>query len=94
MNHADRAVIWKAPRNSADWENSLHDAFVSLPAGKMLVYRVARPVASNGAPPVNKMAADVARRLKGALVQWPAKACEGQNIVREWCYAIQKRNAA
>jgi hypothetical protein len=90
MNHADRIQFWKRPKDKANWPNSLSDTFAAMPAGKMLVYRHDAP--SMAASEVNKIAQAVAASRKGALVQWPEEACNGnQHAVRKWMYAIQKR---
>ena len=86
------AVFWKAPHKREDWPNSLHDAFVSLPAGGVLVYRRSLPGSVTGKPaPETGIAERVAIRLGGALVQWPEEPCRGDDTkVRTWCYGIQK----
>ena len=91
MRHAERCVFWKAPAASADHENSLTDAYVSTPPGKMLVYRMG-VTTSTTPPPINKVALMVAARLGGALVQWPSGPKTMPN--RTWLYAIQKPRGA
>ena len=92
MRHIDRCVFWQAPARRNDHENSLTDAYVSLPPGKMLVYRMV-PVGGTMSPPINATAAKVAARLRGSLVQWPDRAA-GDGGQRSWLYAIQKPEAA
>ena len=90
MKHADRIQFWKRPKDKANWPASLSDTFAAMPAGKMLVYRHEQP--STAPSEVNKIAHAVATSRKGALVQWPEDACNGnQSAVRKWLYAIQKR---
>lgn len=90
MNNADRIQFWKRPRDKANWLNSLSDTFAAMAPGKMLVYRHDAP--SMATSEVNKIASAVAASRKGALVQWPEDAANGnQHAVRKWLYAIQKR---
>ena len=91
MRHASRCVFWRASNNPADHENSLLDAYISLPPGKMLVYRIGLPAGSK-APEVNKYAVKVSARLGGALVQWPESGASMTE--RQWLYAIQKPGKA
>ena len=91
MRHIERCVFWKAPARRNDHENSLTDAYVSLPPGKMLVYRMGSPTSRSSA--INATAAIVAARLRGSLVQWPDRAA-GDGGERSWLYAIQKPEAA
>lgn len=88
MRHIERCVFWKAPASRNDHENSLTDAYVSLPPGKMLVYRMGPPTGTMPAP-INATAAKVAARLRGSLVQWPDRAA-GDGGQRSWLCAIQK----
>lgn len=89
MKHADRIQFWKRPKSKESRPASLSDTFAAMPAGKMLIYRHEQP--STAPSEVNKIAAAVAARRKGALVQWPEEACNGnQHAVRKWMYAIQK----
>ena len=89
MKHADRIQFWKRPKDKANWLNSLSDTFAAMTPGKMLVYRHDAP--SMAASEVNKIAQAVATSRKGALVQWPEEACNGnQSAVRKWLSAIQK----
>ena len=92
MRHIERCVFWKAPASCNDHENSLTDAYVSLPPGKMLVYRMGQPTGTKP-PPINAIAANVAARLRGSLVQWPERAA-GDGGLRSWLYAIQKPGRA
>ena len=92
MRHIERCVFWKAPAGRNDHETSLTDAYVSLPPGKMLVYRMG-PVGGTMPPPINEVALMVAARLGGALVQWPDRAAGGGGQ-RSWLYAIQKPGRA
>lgn len=89
MRHADRCIFWTRPKDTADMENSLHDAAVSLPPGKMLVYRQGMPVHVSDMY-VSAVAMQVATKLGLALVQWPARAKTCANDVRNWLYALQR----
>jgi hypothetical protein len=92
MRHFNRMTLWNKPKRSENWENSMADAYVSMPAGNMLAYRMEKPSQANGqAPTENRMATAIAARLGGALVQWPTESCNGnQRLERVWIYAIQK----
>lgn len=97
MQHLERCTIWKKPKDPANWLNSLRDAFVSAAPGSMLVYRIEKPStgSANSSAPENKIAADVAGKMGGALVQWPEEPSRGdKNMVRKWLYAIQKPRKA
>ena len=92
MRHFNRITLWNRPKKSDNWENSMADAYVSMPAGNMLVYRMEKPSqAKDQAPAENRIAMATAARLGGALVQWPTENCNGnERAVRVWIYAIQK----
>jgi len=86
VKHAERCVIWQSPLNAANIENSMVDAYVSMPPGKMLVYHTG----TMGAPDkVRTVAATIAGRLNGALVSWPGDPAGSPH--RLWYYAIQKQ---
>ena len=91
MRHFNRITLWNRPNKSDNWENSMADAYVSMPAGNMLVYRMEKPSTKDQAPAENRIAMATAARLGGALVQWPTENCNGnERAVRVWIYAIQK----
>lgn len=87
MRHAEKVVMWKMPADHADWQNSLHDAAIALPAGKMLVYY--KGPHGRASEKLCATAAKVAGNLGLGLVQWPNG--DASNTSRDWCYAIQKR---
>ncbi len=86
IRNAERVVLWSAPMDSADYENSLTDAFVSMPRGKTLVYAVGM----SGLVPsqIMNVGHAVAGRKGGALVQWPND--DKDNDKRTWCFGIEK----
>lgn len=103
MQHLERCTIWKKPKDPANWENSISDAFAAMSPEMMLVYRMNRPgdgasVTLNGKRRENYdnlLASEVASRHGGALVQWPEETSNGnKNKVRKWLYAIQKTGKA
>ena len=96
MRHARKLKFWKRPAYAENMANSLADAYVSLPAGMMLVYDHCFP----GEVPhsLQRLARETASRLGGALVQFPECGPTGNGVkkwemgqaVRQWVYAIQK----
>ena len=97
MQHLERCTIWNKPKDPANWLNSLRDAFISAAPGSLLVYRIEKPStgSANSSAPENKIAVEVAAKLRGALVQWPEGPSHGdKNKVRKWLYAIQKPGKA
>ena len=89
MRHADRCVFW-TPTDKAEMANSLTEAALTLPPGKMLVYRCEPPF--HGRKRLMAVATRVANRLGLALVQWPNAGPEIEG--RRWCWAMQRRGAA
>ncbi len=86
LRNAERVVLWQAPMDPAEYENSLTDAFVSMPRGKTLVY----DVGMSGLVSAQIMNAGytIAGRKGGSLVQWPNDSMSNEK--RTWCFGIEK----
>ena len=96
IKNAEKCVFLDEGKVLRSPENAIHDALLSLPEGKMLVYRTGRMRdIYNGAKEqektddIFKAARLAAGRLKLSLVQWPNEPASA-GTDRNWCYAIQK----
>lgn len=92
MRHAERCVFWKRPNDDGDAINSLFDAAVDLPEGKVLIYRHDQTPTKPEA--IFRLAGEVASRLGLALVQWPECPPRDSQHSRRWLYGLQRRSAA
>ena len=88
MKNYERLVFWKRPNDRENWLNSMTDSFSAMPRGKILVYRHERIVEHTSPHAEFGVAASVASRLGGSLVQWPDDIAS--NDRRKWCYGIEK----